>query len=143
MTEAPPAPPAGAAPVTLDLGELLDDWEGQTITIRPHLSFAASQRIEAARMEMSAHVQTNRRARREAGADMEMTARVTSVDYAVAVVEEAVISWTLTGHNAKLIRANREGINSQHAPAQLLDTAIAEIVDYYEERTPKLRKRSS
>ena len=148
MTDTPtpdaPPPAAGAAPVTIDLGALFDGFDGQTVTIRPHLSYAASQRIETARMRMSAHIQGNRAQRRAAGdADFEMRAEVLPLEYAAAVVEEAVISWTLTGYDNKPIPATAAGINSQQAPAALLDEVIGEIVDHYEAHRPKRRTKRS
>ena len=143
--EAPPPPQAaGAAPVTINLGDLFDAYDGMAVTIRPHLNYAASQRIETARMRMSAQIQGNRAQRRAAEDEgLEMRAEVLPLQYAAAVVEECVISWTLRGYDNKPLPATAEGINSQQAPASLLDDVIGEIVDYYEERRPKRRKRNS
>ena len=38
---------------TIDMGELHDAWRGQTITIRPYLSYAASIRIDEAASQVS------------------------------------------------------------------------------------------
>ena len=148
MTDTPPAPeqthPAGAAPVTIDLGELTEggEWAGQTVTIRPHISYAAQSRIDAAAARMFQEAPGNRAQRRAArDAPSTIVAETTPMDYAAAVVEECVLSWTIAGHDGRPLPANREGVTSDNAPASLLDAAIDEILVYYEQRTPKLRKR--
>lgn len=141
-TATPPAAPGNAAQ-TIDMSDWSDSWAGMTVTVRPHLSFAADQRIESARMRMAAEVKGNRRQRRsDDGADVEMTTTVTPLDYATAVVEETVTSWTLVGFDGQPLQANRAGVTSEQAPADLLDCVIEAIVEFYEARRPKLKKRS-
>ena len=141
MSDTPEAAP-GAAPHTIDLGEFADDWRGQSVTIRPHLSYAASQRIEAARIRMSTQITGNRQQRRAGtGGDMEMTAAATPLDYAIAVVSECVMSWTLRGYDGEVLEANAAGVASVQAPADLLDVVVDEIVGHYEARRPQLRTR--
>ena len=139
MTDTPQTiPPSGSAPHTIDMVDCSDDWAGQTITLRPHQSYAAAQRIETARIQMSAQVSAGRQ--RDEG--VQMTAAVTPIDYAAAVVEECVLSWTLLGYDGQPLAANRAGLTSEQAPAELLDVAIDEIVEFYESRRPKLKERS-
>ena len=134
-----PAP--GNAPHTIDLGEFADDWRGQSVTIRPHLSYAASQRIEVARMRMSTLHTGNREQRRAGGGSMEMLAAATPLEYASAVVAECVQSWTLLGYDGEVLAANAAGVASEQAPAEVLDVVVDEIVGYYEARRPQLRTR--
>ena len=147
MPEDTPATiPVGGGDHVIDLAAWLTDdgdapWAGQTVTIRPFLSYAADRRIESARLKMQAEIEGeggNRRSRRDR--DVSMTTEITPMDYAAAVVEECVIEWTLIGHDGKRLGCNRFGLESQHAPAELLDTVIEEIMDFYEARRPKLSK---
>ena len=147
-TPEPAKPAAAANQVTIDLGDLADEYAGQTITIRPHLSYAANQRIETAAVKMRAQIEqpanrAERRARARENQELELSAEAAPLEYATAVVDEAVIEWTLTGYDGKVLAANGAGLRSPQAPADLLDDAINEIVGYYESRRPKLRKRPS
>lgn len=134
MTDTPPAAPPGAAPRTIDLGTLADAWTGQTVTIRPHLSYAAHQRVEAARLRMTAVP-----AGADGGGAMTLAADPSPVAYACALVEESVIEWTLTGYDGRPLAANAAGVTSPQAPATLLDAVIDEIAAHYEATAPKLR----
>ena len=144
MTNEPATPAPGSAPHTIEMGDYADDWEGQTVTIRPHLSYAADQRIETARIQMSAKVRSgNKQAGRQSGdRDVQMDAAVTPLAYATAVVEECVLSWTLLGYDGVPLPASSAGVNSAQAPAELLDVVIDEIAEFYEARRPKLKPRS-
>ena len=140
-TDQTPAPAAGSAPATLNMADYSDDWADQSITLRPHLSYAADQRIETARVRMSTEVSSGGN-KRTTDKQMEMTAAVTPLEYAVAVVEECVLSWTLLGYSGVTLPASRVGVMSEQAPAELLDVAVDAIVEFYEARRPKLKPRS-
>lgn len=142
---AEPAKAHGSAPVTIDLGDLADDWAGQSVTIRPHLSYQAKQRIDAAAAKATAEVAGNRAQRRARRDDptIELTNTVTPLEFAVATVEECVLSWTLRGFDGQVLEANRAGVQSPQAPADLIDAIIDEIHYHYEQRAPKLRQRRS
>ena len=139
MTQ-PPTP--GAAGTTIDLGDLADEWAGQHVTIRPHLSYAARQRVDSAASRSTAEVQPRNRAeRRQRDRPVEITNEMTTLEYAVALIEEAVIDWHVLGHDGNPLPANRAGVQSPHAPALLLDTIVDEIEAHYEEQAPKLKRR--
>ena len=133
----PATVPAGGGPKVIDMGEWLDDWDGQTVTIKPYLSYAADRRIESARVQMQAEIKAGRD---RSARDVTMTSEATPMDYAVAVVEECVLEWSLIGHDGKPLPCNRAGLVSESAPAELLDVVIDEVVGYYESRRPKLKK---
>lgn len=136
--------PTGAAGHTIDMGEWSDAWLGQTVTIRPFLSYAANQRIEDTLLAIEMQTAGGNRAQRRAARHdpAKMTARTRSVEHAVAVIEEAVLSWTLLDAAGQPLPANRHGVTSEQAPYDLIDTAVGEILDYYEARRPKRRTRS-
>ena len=71
-----------------------------------------------------------------------MMSEVTPVDFAAAVIEECVSSWTLRGHDGEVLEPNRAGINSPQAPALLVDVAVEAIMEFHEARAPKLKERS-
>ena len=130
---------------TIDLGEWSDDWAGQVVVIRPYLSYAASQRIETARVQMQTEVTGNRAQRRAVAAsdsNMQVTATITSMDYATAVVDTCVLSWTLIGYDGQPLPQGTAGLMSDEAPSELLDVVIDAIGEFYEERRPKLKTRS-
>ena len=135
--------PPGAAGTTIDLADLSDDWAGQHVTIRPHLSYAARQRIDAAAHRSTTSVQPRNRAERrgQRNEPVEITSQVTPVEYAVAVIEEAVTEWHVLGYDGNPLPATRAGVQSPHAPALLLDTIVDEIEAHYEARAPKLKPR--
>ena len=130
--------PIPAADHVIDMGDWADAWTGQTITVRPYRTYAASTRIEQARAEMKTEVKRNRR-RRDTD-DVEVRTAVTPLDFAAAVVEESVISWTLRGVDGQPLTADRAGLLSHHAPAVLVDCAIDAIEEFYDGQAPKLKR---
>ena len=129
---------AGSAPHTIEMVDYADEWSGQSVTIRPHLSYAASARIEGAKSAMKAQLRPDRRK----DDDIEMLSEVTPIDFAAAVVEECVNSWTLRGYDGEVLEPNRAGISSPQAPAVLVDVVVDAIMEFYEARAPKLKERS-
>lgn len=116
----------------IDLGGYADAWQGVTITVRAHRSFASTQRIAAASSRMEAS-QEGRKQR--AGLTPDPLGR------AAAVVDEYVIEWDLVGIDGEPLPASGAGVRSENADADLIDCAVDAIETYYEDRAPKLRPR--
>ena len=122
------------------MGDWADDWAGQTITIRPHISFRADQRIETAKIAVSTTIDNPGQAKKDQSVSTALD--ITPLETAIAIVEECVLSWTLLGHDSQPLPPNRHGVTSEQAPPDLLDVATSEIMEFYESRRPKLKARS-
>jgi len=128
----------------IDLGDVAEAWRGQTVTIRPFLSYAADQRIESAATTTRARsTARNRRERRQGRADdTEVVVEAQPLDYAAAVIEECVLEWTITGADGRPLPATAAAARSDQAPAVLLNAVIDEIMDFYEAQRPDPTRRS-
>ncbi len=110
---------------TIDLGHDCPEWAGQTAVVRRHLSYAATQRVEQARMVLSAD---------QSG---EMTAVPDPVGYACQLVDAAVLEWTLVGLDGEPLPAGRAGVMSDECPNHLMDRLVERIGEFYAEQAPK------
>ena len=119
----------------IDMGDVVEAWRGQTVTIRPFLSYAADQRITAAAITNRKREPRNRRERRHQQESL-IEWVPDGLGHAVAVVEEAVLEWMIVGADGRPLPANRAGVLSPQAPAVLLNVVIDEVMDYYEAQRP-------
>ena len=114
----------------IDMGSLDAAWAGQTITIRPHLSFAADQRITQASAGMRLEEPTgNRRQRRQARPKTVIDPD--PLGHAAAVIGEAVLSWTLRDVDGRPLECSPSVVHSESVPARLMQEAIDAIMDHY------------
>ena len=118
----------------IDMGKVSPAWKDMTVTIRPFLSYAADQRITSAAIASRKSPRNRRERRQDAGSVIGWVPD--GLGHAVAVVEEAVLEWTLVGADGRPLPANRSGVVSPQAPAVLLNAAIDEVMDYYEAQQP-------
>lgn len=109
----------------IDLGDDAKEWEGQSATVKHHLSYAATQRIEKARMNLTADA---------AG---KMTASPDPVEYACQLVDEAVLAWQIKGHDGSELPLGRAGVLSDECPNHIMDRLVERIAEYYEDQAPK------
>lgn len=138
----PPATPTTSH--TINLGDISDTWAGLTVTIRPFLSFAADQRIESsvATTRTTAKARNRRERRHGRNDDTDIYLEAQPLDYAAAVIEEAVLEWNLVGADNRPLPATAAAVRSEQAPAVLLTAVIDEIMDFYEAQRPDPTKRS-
>ena len=113
-------------PHVIQMGEIWDGWDGQWIKIKPWMSYAASQAVEAAGVDASM----------SAGGERKVTLGITSVDAAAAWVKHQVLEWHLLDHEGNEIDATPDGIAGETVPPDLIDQAIGAISDYYEAMRP-------
>ena len=54
----------------------------------------------------------------------------------MALVQEAVVEWSLQDHNGEPIALTRDGLMGDAVPRDLVDQAVGEINDFYESQRP-------
>ena len=119
-------------PHVIQMGDIWEGWDGQWVRIKPWMSYADDQLIEAAGVQASM----------ASAKDSAITIGVRSVEAAVAWVELQVEDWNLLDYEGQPIERSRAGIESKSTPPDLIDQAIGAISDYYEAlRPPAFRKK--
>ena len=116
-----------AEPHTIDMGEVHSGWAGQWVKIKPYLSYAADQSIEAAKYQISVAKGEDRGEVQIAGLGM-----------ACAMADHCIVEWNLLDYEGTPLPQGRQGIMHELASRDLIDQMIGQINDFYESQRPEV-----
>lgn len=108
---------------TIELGELWEGWRGQWVKVRPRLSYARQQAMEAVLTE-------------ELPADHPAADVPRMVRFNAEVCDQAVLEWRLLGHDGEPLPQGIEGIMHDEAPPDLFAKMFRAIANFYGEQRP-------
>ena len=123
-------------PHVIDMGEVFEGWSGQTIKVKPWMSYAAATAIETAAIPQEAAAQDGD------GEDAPTPLGSAVMARSWAWIRHQVLEWSLRDYEGELIEHSFAGITGDAVPADLIDQAVVAIEEYYEALRPPAFRRT-